>query len=85
MLLFHTISQIFSFFEIIIGGDLQNWLLPKENESEMRITDESRRTVLRTALQGLAYVHANGITHCGKFLFFFSYLIVLLIDFCFIV
>ena len=55
-----------------LGGDLQSWVLPKkENEKALRITDAMRRTVLRTALQGLAYVHANGITHCGNYIYFF--------------
>ena len=56
-----------------LGGDLQSWVLPKkENEKALRITDAMRRTVLRTALQGLAYVHANGITHCGNYIFLFQ-------------
>lgn len=41
------------------GGDLGRWLVAPE-----RISDAKKQLVLRTALQGLMYVHERGIVHC---------------------
>jgi hypothetical protein len=41
------------------GGDLLRWLVTDE-----RISDQQRLVVLRSALQGLAHLHAHDVLHC---------------------
>ena len=56
----------------LYAGDLNDWVLPPVNDGDgdaavaepKSISDAQRRTVLQTALQGLAYVHSSGIIHC---------------------